>query len=145
MEVIFYYTQSDDRVINKVLSSSSVFEGSMRDDCNIMNPIVRIQSDSILRYNYCYIPNFQRYYSISSINIFRNNIYDVSLSVDVLMSFRGDILQLRCIVDKQSDFINGDEYIDDGSLVCDNRMFNRIYNFPAGFNNYPEYILIVAG
>ena len=41
--------------------------------------------------------------------------------------------------------VNGDEYIDDGSLVCDNMMFNTIYNFSNGFNNSPEYILITAG
>lgn len=40
---------------------------------------------------------------------------------------------------------NGDEYIDDGSLVCENVMFNRVYNFARGFNNSPEYILITAG
>ena len=61
------------------------------------------------------------------------------------MSFRGDILTYQVIVDKQSMPENGDEYIDDGSLVCDNVMFTRLHEFANGFNNNPEYILITAG
>ena len=41
--------------------------------------------------------------------------------------------------------LDGNEYIDDGSLVAENVMFQTIYNFPAGFNENPELILITAG
>lgn len=145
MEVQFYYNKSDDRVINKTLITGDSFEGQARDEVNIMTPVVRFTSSEILRYNYAYIPELQRYYKISDINVYREGIYDVSFSVDVLMSFRGHILQLPVIVDKQTMSINGDEYIDDGSLVMDNVMFTRCYNFPSGFNSTPEYILITAG
>ena len=40
---------------------------------------------------------------------------------------------------------NGDEYIDDGSLVTDNIMFTEVLEFEEGFNDSVEYILIVAG
>ncbi len=40
---------------------------------------------------------------------------------------------------------NGKEYIDDGYLVSENVMFKTVYNFPAGFNDTGEYILITAG
>ena len=63
----------------------------------------------------------------------------------MLMSFKNDIGLLQVIVDKQTQFDNGDEYIDDGSLVTNANMFNRVYNFSAGFNESPEYILITAG
>lgn len=145
MKVIFYYSQSDDRMINKILSAGETIEGIMRDECNIMSPTIRFQSANVLRYNYAYIPDLQRYYSVATNNIVRNGLYDITFNVDVLMSFRGDIMQLQCIVDKQTQAVNGDEYIDDGSLVCDNIMFNRIYPFSAGFNSKPEYILITAG
>ena len=61
------------------------------------------------------------------------------------MSFRNHILQLPVIVDKQSMPENGDEYIDDGSLVTDNVMFTTIIEYEDGFNDDPEYVLIVAG
>jgi len=40
---------------------------------------------------------------------------------------------------------NGDQYIDDGSLVTDNLMFTTTTEYPDGFNSTPEYVLIVAG
>lgn len=145
MEVQFFYNTSDDRVINKELIEGETLEGTPRDNVNIMNPIIRFESSDIMRYNYAYIPELQRYYKISSIDIARNEVYDVSFSVDVLMSFRGHILQLPVIVDKQTQEENGDEYIDDASLIMDNVMFTRVYNFQHGFNDTPEFILITAG
>lgn len=145
MQVVFYYNRSDDRVINKDLVEGATFTGQARDEVNIMAPIVRFDTPNVIRYNYAYIPELQRYYTISDINVFREGLYDVTFAVDVLMSFRGHILQLPVIVDKQTMDSNGDEYIDDGSLVMDNVMFTRCYNFPSGFNSTPEYVLITAG
>lgn len=145
MDVVFYYNQSDDRQINKILDTGETFAGSLRDEVSIMNPVVRFDTDAVLRYNYCYIPEFQRYYAITNVVAYREGLFDVSMDVDVLMSFRRHILQLPCVVDKQTDVVNGDEYIDDSSLVTDNVMYSTVYNFPNGFNDTPEFILITAG
>lgn len=145
MEVIFYYNASDDRVINKTLIGGETFTGVPLSEVSIMEPVIRFENDGVLRYNYAYIPELQRYYAISSITSYRDGLWDVDFAVDVLMSFRGDIMTLSVIVDKQTMPENGDEYIDDGSLVTDNVMFTRVHEFEGGFNNYPEYILITAG
>lgn len=145
MKITLYYCMSDDRQINKEISRPLEITGELRQETSISSPVIRVYSNEILRYNYCYIEDFHRYYYISSIDAVSNEIYDVALSVDVLMSFRGDITQLYCIVSKQTDSENGDEYIDDSSLVTDNVMFSKVYTFPNGFLDSPEYILITAG
>lgn len=147
MEVIFYYNQSDDRVINKVLleDDNNKYNGVPRDEISVMNPVIRFESSDIIRYNYAYIPELQRYYSVVDRTAYREGVWDISFAVDVLMSFRRDILDLYVVVDKQADRENGNEYIDDGSLVSENVMFETIYEFPGGFNNTGEYILITAG
>ena len=145
MEVIFYYNLSDARVINKNLLPGESFEGQARDEVNIMSPVILFDKEDVLRYNYAYIPELQRYYAISSVNAFREGLWEVSFAVDVLMSFRGDINQLNVVVDKQSMDINGNEYIDDSSLVAENVMFQTVYNFQNGFNSTGEFILITAG
>lgn len=147
MEVKFYYNTSDDRAINKRILElgNNVFEGVPRDEISVMNPIIRFESDAILRYNYAYIPSLQRYYSIVDRTAYRQGVWDITFAVDVLMSFRYDIAELSVVVDKQSMVKNGDEYIDDGSLVSENVMFQTVYEFPAGFNSTGEYILITAG
>lgn len=145
MQVTFYYNYSDARVINKNIQLGASFSGQARDAVNIMAPVVRFDTNQVMRYNYAYISELERFYEIDSITATYDNLYDVQFKVDVLMSFRNHILQLPVIVDKQSMPENGDEYIDDGSLIADNIMFTTVYNFPEGFNDTPEFILITAG
>ena len=134
-----------DRKINKELTEGETFEGQARSEINIMSPVILFDTNQILEYNYAYIPELQRYYSIANKNITREGLMEITFAIDVLMSFRRDILLLGVIADKQSMIANGDEYIDDGSLVTDNLMFTRIINYPDGFLEDPEYILITAG
>lgn len=145
MEVNFYYNQSDARVINKVLLPGENFEGQARDIVDVMSPVVLFDTPEVLRYNYAYIPELQRYYDVVNRTCFREGLWEVTFQVDVLMSFRGDINQLDVVVDKQSMLANGNEYIDDSSLVAENVMFQQVYNFPNGFNSTGEFILITAG
>ena len=145
MEVQFFYNVSDPRCINKTLIEGNTFEGQARDQISIMNPVVMFDTEDIIKYNYAYIPEFERYYSIDNIVAYRNNLYEVTMTVDVLMSFRRDILNCVAVVDKQAMSENGDEYIDDGSLVTENVMFTEVLEFENGFNDSVEYILIVAG
>lgn len=145
MEVQFFYNVSDPRCINKTLIDGDTFEGQARDQVSIMNPVVLFETEDVIKYNYAYISEFERYYSIDNIVAYRNNLYEVTMTVDVLMSFRRDILDCVAVVDKQAMQENGDEYIDDGSLVTENIMFTEVLEFEGGFNDSVEYILIVAG
>ena len=145
MDINLYYNSSDNRCITKELTDKKTISGTLRDETSIINPIIIINNKTPIRYNYAYIPEFKRYYYINNIESVRNNIWKLYLQVDPLMSFKGDILALKVVVEKQSLLENGDEYIDDGSLVSDNLMFKTIYNYSNGFNNTSEYILITAG
>lgn len=145
MEVQFFYNQSDSRVINKILLPGGDFTGQARDIVDVMSPVILFDNSDVLRYNYAYIPELQRYYDVVSRSCFREGLWEVTFQVDVLMSFRGDINQLNVVVDKQSMLANGNEYIDDSSLVAENVMFQTVYNFPNGFNSTGEFILITAG
>lgn len=145
MQLVFSYNKSDERQIYKELVTGETMEGSLRNESSIISPSILVSNNHVMRYNFCYIPEWQRYYFVRNITSTRNGLYLVELQCDVLMSFKNDIANFQVVVDKQTLSENGDEYIDDGSLVCDNMMFNRIYNFSTGFNNSPEYILITAG
>lgn len=145
MNIQFYYNQSDERTINKQLTSSMSLEGTLRNESSVINPSVMIASQDPIRANYCYIPIWQRYYFVVNVTSIRNGLWLVELRVDVLMSFRNDILNYRIVIDKQTQDVNSDEYIDDNSLVANSIHFTRVLNFARGFNNSPEYILITAG
>ena len=145
MDIKFYYNASDNRCVKKVLMNELVISGVLRDSSSIIKPDIQIVQQLPVKFNYCYIPDFSRYYFITGIDSVRNGLWAIHMEVDPLMSFKGDILALRVVVDKQSDKVHGDEYIDDSSLVADNLLFNTVYNFPNGFNDTGEYILITAG
>ena len=95
--------------------------------------------------NYCYIPKFNRYYFIDEIVPITADRCIVKCRVDVLESFKDNILNLDCIVDKQEKEIASNKYINDGSFVTTSKQFNRMIEFPNGFNEKGSYILICAG
>ena len=145
MDIKLYYNTSDNRTIRKKLINEYSISGKLRESCDLINPVLTIQQYNDIRYNYAYIPDFHRYYFINKVTSINRNLWRVELEVDPLMSFKGDILALQVVVDKQSSDSIGDEYIDDGSLVADNYTFKSVYNFNKGFNDHGEYILITAG
>ena len=145
MELNLYYNTSDNRTINKSLTSGLTISGNLREESSIINPIITIKSDTLIRENYAYIPETQRYYYITNKESIRTGIWKLHMKVDPLMSFKRDILALSVVVSKQSSITNGDEYIDDGSLVTDNQLFKTVYKFADGFNDNAQYILITAG
>ena len=104
----------------------------------------RDASKEIIKANYCYIDELQRYYFISEMTSVRNGLWRVSLSVDVLESYKSDILNLSCIVDKQQNQ-SYNNYIDDGSYVNRADSFIEIVNYQNGFNADGEFILLTAG
>ena len=145
MEIRLYNNISDNRTVRKKLLNEFSLTGTLRDSCSLIEPVINIESSNVLRFNYAYIPDFQRYYFVKEITNMQKNIWTLELEVDPLMSFKGDILALDVVVDKQSSDSIGDEYIDDGSLVADNNTFTSVYNLSSGFNDHGEYILITAG
>lgn len=146
LELELSYNKSDERQIFKNLLDKEKLIGTLREESSLINPVIMVESNKIIRFNFCYIPRFQRYYFIRNIESYRKNLWVLTLECDVLMSFKNDISQCQVVVDKQTMRANGDEYIDDNSLVCDNYMYNTVYNFDGvGFNESPTYILITAG
>lgn len=54
----------------------------------------------ILTANYAYISDFNRYYFIADIVSLGRNLWQVKMSVDVLMSYYGQIMELTALIDR---------------------------------------------
>ena len=63
----------------------------LKDVVSITAPVIELES-SALDYNYCYISAFSRYYFVQNVVILNNNRIQFMLSVDVLATYRADIL-----------------------------------------------------
>ena len=146
MEVILYKNSSENNVIGKSLAQIKSVEANLKNDVSIINPtLVLAYTENILSSNYCFIPKFSRYYFIDEIVPITGDRCILKCRVDVLESFKDNILNLDCIVDKQEKEIASNKYINDGSFVTTSKQFNRMIEFPNGFNEKGSYILICAG
>ena len=148
MRVILYNTTSDNRVLSKNIALIKEIDAELKDANDVISPTLKIQRfEGWEKVNYIYIKSFNRYYYVNTIKQLLGNTILLDCSVDVLMSNKDAIRNLTCIVDKQenSSTAYSDKYLDDGSFITECRTFNSILNFPAGFNNDGEFILITAG
>ena len=132
---------------NQYLLNRFTLDGAFRKTTSALDIEVDVEKTNpvIYKYNYMYISEFNRYYFITDIVSVRTNIWTIKATVDVLMSFRDDILKSPAIVDKIENEIDANLYLDDGSFVMDSRKYNEIKEFPNGFNDNGAYILICAG
>lgn len=145
MEIKLYKTSSPRKKLVKELSDGITLAGTLRAQSSVMAPAFTVQDVSAIGYNYCYIPDFGRYYYINGINALRANLFELSLGIDVLMTYAEEIRTNYAIVDKVQNFGAAFNYINDGSWINTNRMKQEIVNFSNGFNDDGEFILITAG
>lgn len=143
MEIRLYSSSDETNKIDKTLTNEIVLNGTLKDETSVINPIILIEANNLTQYNYCYIPLFKRYYFIKDITVVRNNLFRLFLDIDVLMSYKDEILNLDCIVNKQEN--NSTPYINDNSRIYENRNFTSIINFRNGFDDDGNFILITAG
>lgn len=93
MQITLYKFVGEENVLDKsgYLTQVAVLNGTLRDGSNLLTPSITIEDDNNLilnqQPNYCYIPDFNRYYFITNVGVYRNIIRVLSLKVDVLYSF----------------------------------------------------------
>ena len=91
----FYSIKYDYRIIGKLNNYIPVFELDvpLKHSTDLIKPVLVVNSENSLQdINYCYIDVFERFYFIDKVETIRNNLYRICCTVDVLESFRMDIL-----------------------------------------------------
>ncbi len=83
----------------------SDYDITLKNECSVTNPIIPIETTETLTNflgNYAYIPDFNRYYFITNIVKVSENLWRISLTVDVLMSYKTQIsnAKLNCFVSR---------------------------------------------
>ena len=130
--------------IGKSLSAGSTYNCALKDDTSVLDPVIILQtSDNIFSYNYMYIQQFGRYYFIKDIKSLNNNRWQVSAHVDVLETYKTEILSQSVIIEKNEN--NYNNYLPDENWKTNVKTKTDIINFDNGFLENGEFILITAG
>lgn len=141
--IVLYKNNSPSHQIKKSLTSVATLTGTYRDRVNIMNPVVLIEHDSPVDFDYVYISDFNRCYYVDSVVMVRKGLLEMSLRVDVLNSFAAGILSNTAIIDKSANKYN--LYLNDDSLKMYQTPLIQQLVFPNALFASHEYVLIVAG
>ena len=144
MNITLYINNSEKNKIGKNLTNNFSLSVTLRDATNIINPVILIELNEIGNYNYCYIPDFNRYYFITDIIAIRTGLFAVSLTVDVLESFKTDIKNLSVIL-LNTQNVGSSNYLPSPVFRNNVKSKTDILNFPNGLNDSGEFILITAG
>lgn len=106
-----YNTTDSNNTIGKTLTDEETFDITFKDTFNIINPLVILKSNIPILKNYAYIPEFSRYYFITSIQILPNNIYELFLECDLLETYKEDILASTGLITRAGE---GNQFYDGG-------------------------------
>lgn len=149
MQISLFTCTAENERVDKTdfIENRFVMDGSFRNECNIIDPIILIEktNPNEFFYNYMYIPNFERWYYITDFKSVRTNIWEIHAHVDVLYTWRAAINKTRAIIDKTADGALANLYMDDGSFVMDSRKYNTVIPFSTGLSTDGTFILICAG
>lgn len=145
MNIKLYKNDSNNNVLNKKITLINEYNILLKDNVDVYRPIIKIKTELLNKCNYVFIQDFNRYYYVVNKRSINIEIIELTLECDVLMSFREQILNLKCIIDKQENINLGNKYYDDNSLISLSKEFIESYNFNNGFNENGEFILITAG
>ena len=111
MIIKLFNTADSNNTIGKTLTDEQIFDITFKDTFDIINPIVLLKSDVPILKNYAQIPEFERYYFITSIQIQPNKIYKLFLECDMLETYKDDILASKGLVTRAGE---GNQFYDGG-------------------------------
>lgn len=155
MNVTFYQCTCDNRYVNKspyLTAYAGISNVVLYEGCSIIEPVIRVNwAGGVPGINYCFIPDFNRWYYITNSEALEGHSVKYYLRCDVLMTYGGTILSTPQTVIR-SESIGHPTLIPDNNLTTNPAREMKVIKFEGGiFNlnsatlNSPNFIINVAG
>ena len=114
-----------------------------KDDETKDTPTLEMAYSEVLKNaNYAYCVDTGYYFYLSEPTLAAQRLF-FNCEVDLLMTYKDDILKLGCIIDRQEYEFNA-YLVDDKAPILNRRVVNTL-KFPTGFSNNDSYILATTG
>lgn len=136
------------RLTKEFVSNADIaLQGDFKTPENVLNPVIQVESSSDLsQYNYATITEFGRSYFMQARADY-NNIWTLTLKVDVLSTYATGIKASKAIVKRSQSKVN--YYINDGTFFTEQRQVVTYHTFKKNDVNATmgtdSYYLLVAG
>ena len=100
--ITFYNNTAETNRVDKTnyLTLVSEISGNLREETSLTDLVITIQQSEVPTFNYAFIKSFNRYYYVTDIASVRNNLWEISLSVDVLMTYKEALLNCTGFIDR---------------------------------------------
>lgn len=137
MEVILlkfytYHTDDTNNTINKNLKEQREYDVTLKNPENLITPSIVINHRESFKHNYAYIPDFNRYYFIRNVTRVNRDLVQLILEVDVLETFKEDILQAEGTISRHK---SANKHYDGGDYPNEEvKDHNKYYS-----NTTPEF------
>lgn len=107
VEIVLYQNKAEANRVDKTseLVLVDTITGTMRDSISVTDMSIEIEYP-IPTFNYVYIPLLNRYYFVDDITAVVYGVWNVALSVDVLMTYKDTIKTLEAFVDRSQSNYN---------------------------------------
>lgn len=135
--VMLYKNSSENERVDKTdyLTAVESVMCVLRDECSIVNPELILALNRVPDFNYVYIPIFKRYYYVTNFVSIRKDLWSISLSVDVLMTYKEGIYKTQAFIERNEyDFnpllVDKKRIIEDGIDVEVNTIENEVMSDP---------------
>lgn len=144
MNIYLYVSSAETNEFPKVLPEPTILTGALRDSCNILDPVIRLTGfNPSAQYNYCYIPDFGRYYFITSADVIRTGVIDYTMHVDVLNSWASALYEQEAVIARNEYEFNN--YLIDDKIPVSNTYNERFVTFNGDpFVPTTSYVLVTA-
>lgn len=146
MEVKLYINTSDNRYINKTLTDEKIYSNVViKQESDSYKPTIRITTtDNLSIHNYCYIARYGRYYYITNCTVYPNNVWEIELKCDVLMTYKPSLLNTEMVLERGANDYN--LYMDDNKWFVNCQKQRKVINFNSSFSGATdELIMTVIG
>lgn len=144
MNIYLYKNTDEKNKLNKTLIDIGAITGNQKEESSIINPsFMVLNSNNAIVANYLFADELSRYYFINSVKSVNGGMIILDCSIDVLMSWKSDILKLNVVTARQQNQYN--TYLPDSEYKAYNNPIITQKAFPYGFKSDSNLILSVAG
>lgn len=143
MIIKLYNNKSDSRVINKVLENELELNGEINNTYNYATIMLQLDTSELSISDYNYMIYDDKCFFITEINYIAPNTIQVYFSIDVLETFKADILSQKALIKRSENLFN--KYLNDNKIITQVPQRVQTQLFPnEPFNNVSKFILITS-